>query len=89
LPRWGCAKLNDRRKLRKDLTPEQRELAERTGSLDYASTRNPFRYRAHDPQGSLPAESSTEMTLVDIIVSAAVCAVILAIAHRVGTGRWI
>jgi hypothetical protein len=29
------------------------------------------------------------MTLVDIVVSAAVCAVIFAIAHRVGTGRWI
>jgi hypothetical protein len=29
------------------------------------------------------------MALVDIIVSTAVCAVIFAIAHRVGTGRWI
>ena len=30
------------RKLRQDLTPEQRERAERIGSLDYKSHRKPF-----------------------------------------------
>jgi hypothetical protein len=31
------------RKLRQDLTPEQRERAERVGSLEYASHRNPYK----------------------------------------------
>jgi hypothetical protein len=35
------------RKLREDLTPEQRERAERIGSLEFKSLRNPFKYRAH------------------------------------------
>jgi hypothetical protein len=43
------------RKLRSDLTPEQRERAERVGSLNYQSHRNPFRYRAHDPQKFIPS----------------------------------
>jgi hypothetical protein len=43
------------RKLRQDLTPEQRERAERVGRLEYASTRNPFRYRAHETVKFIPS----------------------------------
>jgi len=46
-----------KRKLRKDLTPAERERAERIGRLEYASTRNPFRYRAHDPKKFLPSRT--------------------------------
>ncbi len=44
------------RKLRQDLSPQERERAERIGSLDYQSPRNPFRYRAHDPQKFIPSK---------------------------------
>jgi hypothetical protein len=50
-------KQTSERKLRADLTPEQREQAERVGRLAYASTRNPFRYRAHDPKKFLPSRT--------------------------------
>jgi hypothetical protein len=48
-------KQTDERKLRQDLSPQERESAERIGRLEYASTRNPFRYRAHDPKKFLPS----------------------------------
>jgi hypothetical protein len=38
-----------------DLTSEQREEAERIGRLEYASTRNPFRYRAHETVVFIPS----------------------------------
>jgi|GEM_PF-5961250 hypothetical protein len=44
-----------KRKLRNDLTKEQRERAEKIGCIAYASTPNPFRYRAHDPKKFLPS----------------------------------
>jgi hypothetical protein len=44
-------------KLREGLTPKQRERAERTGRLDYASTRNPFRYRAHRTVKFIPSRT--------------------------------
>jgi len=45
------------RKLRQDLTPEQRERAEKIGRLEYANTRNPFAYRAHDSKKFLPSRT--------------------------------
>jgi hypothetical protein len=49
------AKTGTNRKLRADLTTEQRERAERIGRLEYTSTRNPFTYRAHDPKKFIPS----------------------------------
>ncbi len=44
------------RKLREDLTPEQREKAERIGSIEYKSPRNPFKYRAHETVHFIPSK---------------------------------
>ncbi len=44
-----------KRKLRADLTPEQREKTERVGRLDYKSPRNPFKYRAHETVKFIPS----------------------------------
>ncbi len=41
--------------LRKDLSPQQREKAERIGRLDYKSPRNPFKYRAHETIKFIPS----------------------------------
>jgi hypothetical protein len=41
--------------LREGLTPQERERAGRIGRLEYASTRNPFRYRAHDAMKFIPS----------------------------------
>jgi len=45
------------RKLRQDLTPEQRERAERIGDLSYRGSRNPFRYRAHETIKFIPSRT--------------------------------
>ena len=44
------------RKLREDLTPEQRERAELIGRIEYNSTRNPFRYRSHETFKFIPSK---------------------------------
>jgi hypothetical protein len=46
-----------KRKLREDLTPEEREKAERIGSIEFDSPRNPFRYRAHETVKFIPSRA--------------------------------
>ena len=46
-----------KRKLRDDLTPAKGEKAERIGSLDYKSPRNPFKYRAHETFKFIPSRA--------------------------------
>jgi hypothetical protein len=43
------------RKLREGLTPAEREKAERIGTLEYKSPRNPFKYRAHETHKFIPS----------------------------------
>jgi hypothetical protein len=43
------------RKLRSDLTPTEREQAERIGRIEYRSPRNPFTYRAHRTVKFIPS----------------------------------
>ncbi len=50
-------KATETNKLRSDLTPAERERAEKIGRLGYASTRNPFKYRAHDPGKFIPSRT--------------------------------
>jgi hypothetical protein len=45
------------RKLRDDLTPELREKAERIGSLEFNSPRNPFKYRTHETFKFIPSQT--------------------------------
>jgi len=49
-----------KRKLREDLTPEQREQAERIGCVEFRSPRNPFSTGPTKPSSTFPAESSTK-----------------------------
>ena len=43
------------RKVRTNLTPEQKAQAEKIGSLSFQSHRNPFKYRAHETHKFIPS----------------------------------
>jgi hypothetical protein len=49
-------KTETKRKLRDDLTPEEREKADRIGCLSFSSPRNPFRYRSHESFKFIPSK---------------------------------